>query len=83
MNVFEPMTKFHLSKKGDRKTAHYNKTIPGKNYCTVEQLLRVINAAIKNAKMESTLRVNNRTGLCEIMVEPEETIEIHRNLQIF
>ena len=30
--------------------------------------------------MESTLRVNNRTGLCEIIVESEETIEIHRKL---
>ena len=30
--------------------------------------------------MESTLRVNNKTGLCEIIVESEETIKVHRKL---
>ena len=80
MNVFEPMTKIHLSKKKGIKTGHFNRTIPGKNYRNMEQLIRTINTAIKGAKMESTLRVNNRTGLCEIIVESEETIEIHRKL---
>ena len=80
MNVFEPMTKIHLLKKEDIKTQHYNKMIPGKNYRNIEQLIQIINAAIKNSKMESTLRVNNRTGLCEIIAETEETIEIHRKV---
>ena len=80
MNVFEPMTEIHLLKKRGIKTGHYNKTILGKNYRNIEQLIRVINGAIKSAKMESTLRVNNKTGLCEIIVESEETIKVHRKL---
>ena len=80
MNVFEPMTEIDLSKKKGIKTGHFNRTIPDKNYRNIEQLIRAINTAIKSAKMESTLRVNNRTGLCEIIVESEETIEIHRKL---
>ena len=80
MNVFEPMTEIHLSKKRGIKTGHYNKMILGKNYRNIEQLIRVINGAIKSAKMESTLRVNNKTGLCEIIVESKETIKVHRKL---
>ena len=80
MHVFEPMTEIHLSKKKGIKTGHSNKMIPGKNYRNIEQLIWAINVAIKSANMESTLRVNNRTGLCEITVETEETIEIHKKL---
>ena len=35
MNVFEPMTEIHHSKKEDITTLHSNKTIPGKNYLNV------------------------------------------------
>ena len=38
MNVFERMTKIHLSTKNGTKTGHYNRTIPGKNYCNIDQL---------------------------------------------
>ena len=56
MNVFEPMTEIHLSKKKGIKTGDYNRTITGKNYCNIDQLIRAINVAIKGAKMESTLQ---------------------------
>ena len=79
-NVFESMTKIRLSKKRGIRIWRYIETIPSKNYHNTEQLIRVINRAFKNAKMESTLQVNNRTGMCEITVEREETIDIHRKL---
>ena len=80
MNVYESMCQISLRRLDNQINPTTVETIPEKNYRSAEQLIRALKTVIKNHRMKSVVRLNKDTSLCEIKMEPGETMQIHRKL---